>query len=177
MEHIKCGIIGSITKDKGYDRIISVLEKNPKISLLVVGTLWNPVAQPTLDFIKTKEKELINLNVEVKFLEEKEFEIYSKKVDILLFPYHIITASGMFCRVARYLRPTITWNLPYFKEIEEKYGACITVNSIDELEKAIVKVGSSAQLRKKLNEGMKKFVKGTSWENVARKHIRVYENL
>lgn len=177
MESIKCGLIGSIVNIKGYDRIVSVLERNPKISLLVIGILWNPAAQATLDFLKDKEKKLKNLKVELKFLEESEFKIYANKVDILLFPYHIITASGMFCRISRYLRPTITWNLPYFKEIEDKYGACLTVNSIKELEETIIKVKRSPSLRKKLKEGMKKFNKDTSWENVAKKHIKVYESL
>ena len=177
MAHIKCGLIGSIVEGKGYDRIISVLEKNPNIDLLVIGVLWNPAAQPTLDFLRKKEKELSNLKVELKLLNESEFEIYAKKVDILLFPYHVITASGMFCRIARYLRPTITWNLPYFKEIEDKYGACLTVNSIDELEKAIIKINSSQKLRNSLKEGMKKFVKDTSWKSVAKKHIELYKNL
>jgi len=177
MASIKCVIFGCIAKEKGYDMIIPVLEKNPKIDLLVVGTLWDPAAQATLDFLKNKEKKLKNLKVEVKFLEESEFEIYCKKVDILLFPYHMITSSGLFCRVARYLRPTITWNLPYFKEIENKYGACLTVNSIDELEETIIRVNDSSKLRKTLKEGMKKFIKATSWKNVAKKHMELYKNI
>lgn len=177
MESIKCGLIGSIVSTKGYDRIISVIENNPQIKLLIAGSLWNPAAQPTLKFIKNKEKELDNLKVEERFLDENEFGIYAKKVDILLFPYHIITASGMFCRLARYLRPTIAWSLPYFKEIEKKYGACLTVSSQKELEEAIIKVGASSKLRKQLQDGMKKFVDDTSWEKIAREHIKIYINL
>jgi glycosyltransferase involved in cell wall biosynthesis len=174
---IKCGIIGSIVEIKGYDRVIEILEKNKEISLLVSGVLWNSNAQPTLDFLKSKEEYLGNLEVEEKYLGEGEFETCVNELDILLFPYHIVTASGMFCRLARYLKPTITWNLPYFKEIEEKYGACITVNSVDELEEAITKVNESEELKDKLKKGMENFIEETSWEKVAKKHMKVYKKL
>ena len=174
---INCIILGSIAREKGYDRAIAVIEKNPKIHLLIVGPLWNPAEKKTLSFLKKKEKELSNLKVELKVLYEKDFKDYAKKSDIILLPYHIETASGVFSQIARYMKPIITWNLPFFREYEKKYGACITVNSVEELEEKILEVYKSKKLREKLKKGIKKLLKDCSWESVAKEHWKLYESL
>ncbi len=174
---IKCVILGSIIREKGYDRAIAVIEKNPKIHLSIVGPLWNPVEKRTLDYIKKKRRKLPNLKVELKVLDEKDFEAYAKKSDIILLPYHIETASGVFSQVLRYMKPIITWNLPFFKEYEKKYGACITVNSVKELEEKILEVYKSKKLREQLKKGVKKVFEDCSWESVAKKHWRLYTSL
>jgi glycosyltransferase involved in cell wall biosynthesis len=178
MASIKCIIFGCIAKEKGYFRIIKILERNPKIELLIAGPFLHPLEQETLDYIKKKEKELKNLKVEVRRLRDDEFGKYAKKADIILLPYlSAVPASGIFSRNLKFLKPMITWNTYFFKENEEKYGACITVNSIDELEKAILKVSKSAELRKKLREGVKKLQKDLSWKNVALKYLEMYKTL
>jgi glycosyltransferase involved in cell wall biosynthesis len=174
---INCIIFGSISKTRGYERAIEIIGKNRQIHLSVVGPLWNPAEKSVLDYLQKKEKELPNLKVEVKTLDEKGFENYSKKSDIILLPYRIITASGIFSQVARCMKPIITWNLPFFKEYEKKYGACITVNSVKELEEKILEAYKSKKLREKLKKGVKKLLKDCSWENVAKKHWKLYESL
>jgi len=177
LESIKCIILGSIVESKGYDRAIAVIEKNPKISLIIVGPLWDPVEQRTLDYLKKKERELSNLKVEEKFLDEKGFENYVKKADMILLPYHIITASGIFSQIVNRMKPIITWNLPFFREQEKKYGACTTVNSVKELEEKILEVYHSRKLKERLKKGAKKLLKECSWENVAKKYIKIYKSL
>ncbi len=177
MESIKCVILGSIGWIKGYDRAIAVIEKNPKISLVIVGPLWDLAEKKTLDYLKKKEKKLPNLKVEVKLLDEKDFETYAKKADVILLPYHLITASGIFSQVVRYMTPIITWNLPFFKGHEKKYGACIIVDSVEKLEEKILEVYKSKELREKLKKGAKKLLKDCSWRNVAKKYVEVYKSL
>jgi len=174
---INCVIMGSISKLKGYDRAIAVIEKNPRIHLLIAGPLWNPAEKDALDFIKEKEKKLSNLKIDLKVLNDQDFKDYSKKADIILLPYHIETASGVFSQVLCSMKPIITWNLPFFKEYEEKYGVCITVNSVEELEKRILEISDSKKVREKLNEGVKKVLKDCSWESVAKKHWKLYQSL
>ena len=176
-EMIKCIMFGSIAKDKGYERAIAVIEKNPKIHLLIVGPLWNSAEKKTLSFLKKKEKELSNLKVELKVLDEKGFEDYSKKSDIILILHHIVTASAVFSQVVHSMKPVITWNLPFFREYEKKYGACITVNSVDELEEKILEVYKSKKLREKLKKGAKRLLKDCSWESVAKEHWKLYGSL
>ena len=178
MATIKCAIFGSIAKEKGYDRAISVIEKNPNISLLIAGPLWNPLEQKTKDYILEKERKLKNLKVEVRELKEEEFEKYVKKVDILLFPYlSVVPASGVFSRLLRYLKPMITWNTTFFKEIEDKYRACITVNSVEELQKKILEVYKSKKLKEGLKQGAKKLLDERSWKNIAKEYIKLYKSL
>lgn len=174
---IKCVIFGSIGKVKGYDRAIAVIEKNAKIHLLIVGPLWNPAEKNVLDHLREKEKELPNLKVEVKTLDEKDFEDYAKKADVILLPYHIITGSAIFSQVVRYMKPIIAWNLPFFREHEKKYGACIIVDSVEKLEEKILEVYKSKKLREKLKKGVKKLFEDCSWENVAKEHWKLYESL
>ena len=178
MESIKCVIFGSIGKVKGYDRAIKVIEKNPNIHLLIAGPLWSPLEQKTLDYLREKEKKLKNLKVEERELKENEFEKYTKKADIILLPYwDVVPASGIFSRLVMYLKPMVVWNTYFFKEIEKKYGACLTVSSIKQFETKILQVHKSKKLRERLKKGAKKLLKANSYENMARKHINLYKNL
>lgn len=177
MGSINCVILGTISKSKGYDRAIAVIEKNPKINLLIVGPLWNPAEQSTLDFIKEKEKTLPNLKVEIKFLNEQDFKDYSKKADIILLPYQVETASGIFSQVLSSMKPIITWDLPFFKEYEQKYRVCITVNSVEELEKKILEAAQSKLLQGYLKKGITKVLEECSWKSVAKNHLNLYEGV
>lgn len=175
MEFIKCVIFGSISKVKGYERAIEVIERNPKIFLTVAGPLWNPLEQPTLDYLKEKEKNLKNLKIEARFLEEDEFEKYSKKADVIVLPYwSVVPASGVLPRILKYMKPIVTWDTPDFRTYEKKYGACVTANSVEELEKKIIEVFKSSKLRNNLKKGAKKLLNECSWENIAKEHSRVY---
>ena len=170
-------MFGSIAKDKGYERAIAVIEKNPRIHLLVVGPLWNPAEKNVLNYLKKKERQLSNLKVEVKVLDEKGFEDYSQKSDVILILHHIVTASAVFSQVVRSMKPIITWNLPFFRIYEEKYGACTTVNSVEELEEKILEVHKLKKLKEKLRKGAKKLLNDYSWTNIAKKHWKLYESL
>ena len=95
-----------------------------------------------------------------------------------MFPYlKVVPASGVFSRLSRYLKPMITWNTTFFKEIERRYGACITVNSVEELENKIFAVFKSKKLREQLEKGTNKLLEERSWKNIAKEYIKVYESL
>ena len=178
MVSIKCIIFGCIAKEKGYYRIIKIMERNPNIHLLIAGPFLHPLEKETLDYIKQKEKELKNLKVEVRRLRDDEFGKYIKGRDAILLPYlKAVPASGIFSRNLKYLKPMITWNTPFFKEIEDNYGACITVNSIDELEEAILKVYKSKNMRDRLAKGAKKLSIDRSWDNVAKQYLALYQKI
>ena len=170
-------MMGAIGKVKGYDRAIALIEKNPSIHLLIAGPLWDSAEQNTLDYLIEKEKKFPNLKLEVKVLNEKDFETYSKKADIILILHYMVTASGVFSQTVGSMKPVITWNIPFFKEYEERYGACITVNSIEELEKKILEIYKSKKIREKLKKGAKKLLDDCSWNNTAKKHWNLYKSL
>lgn len=174
---IKCVMLGSISKAKGYDRAIAIIEKNPKIHLLIAGPLWDPAEKTVLNYLRKKEKELPNLKIDLKLLHEKDFKDYAKRSDIILILHYIVTASGVFSQTASSMKPVITWNLPFFKEYEKKYGACVTVNSLEELEEKILEVYKSEKLKAKLRKGVKMLLKDCSWDNVAKQHWKLYESL
>jgi len=178
MESIKCIIFGSIGRVKGYDRAIKVLEKNPNISLLIVGPVWSLEDRETLDYLRKKEEKLKNLKVEVRRLEENEFEKYAKNADVILLPYwRIVPLSGIFSRVVMYLKPIVAWDNLFFREIEKKYGACLTAGSIKEFEDKIIQVSKSKKLREKLKKGAKKLLKERSWKKITKEHWELYESL
>jgi glycosyltransferase involved in cell wall biosynthesis len=175
---IKCIIFGSITKLKGYERAIAVIEKNSNISLTIAGPLWNPLEKLTADYLKKKEKELKNLKIEIRELGEDEFEEYAKKSDIILFPYwKEVPASGIFARLLRYFKPMIAWRNHEFIDYEKNFGACITVGSVKELGEKILQVYKSKKIKKELKQGAKRLMKERSWENSAKQHITVYKSL
>jgi glycosyltransferase involved in cell wall biosynthesis len=174
---IKCIILGSIARDKGYERAIAVIEKNPNIHLLIVGPLWNPAEEKTLEYLRKKEKELPNLKLELKTLDERGFNEYVKKSDVILIPHYRVTASGVFSQVVRSMKPIITWNIPFFKEYEEEYGACVTVNSIEEFEEKILEVYKSKTIKDKIKAGVKRLLRDRSWKQIAKEHGILYESI
>jgi glycosyltransferase involved in cell wall biosynthesis len=177
VDSIRCVIFGSISKLKGYDRAIAVLEKNPNIKLFIAGPLWKTTEKKTLDFLKKKEKTLKNLKVEAREIKEEEFKSYSKDADIILLPYHKITSSAIFCRVAGYMTPIITWDLPFFREYENKYKSFAMVNSVEELEKKIKEISSSKKLRDRFKKNMKIMVEKCSWRKVAEDYLKIYREI
>ena len=177
MASINCLILGSISKEKGYSRVIEILERNSNINLTVAGPLWNPVEQSTLDYLLEKEKRLKNLKVEARMLDESEFERYCKDSDIILFPYLTTSQSGIFSRIIGYFKPIIAWKLSFFEEIKKDYGACEIVSSVEELEKKIIKIAKSKRLRENLILGLKKFKSETNWDIIAKQHMKVYESM
>jgi len=179
MKQIKCIIFGSISKVKGYERAIEIIEKNPNIFLTIVGPLWGGnLEKSTLDYLKEKEKTLKNLKVEIRMLEEEEFEKYAKANDIILLPYwREVPASGIFPRLLRYLVPMVAWDNSDFKDYEKNFNACITAGSVEELEKKIFLVYNSLEIRNKMREGAKKLLKKRSWDNIAKEHWKLYESL
>ena len=177
-KEIKCIIFGSIAKVKGYERAIAVIEKNPNISLMIAGPLWNPLEKPTADWLKEKEKQLKNLKIEIRELDENEFEKYAKESDIILLPYwEEVPASGIFAKLLRYLKPMIAWRNHEFIDYEQNFGACVTAGSVDELEEKILKVYNSPKLREDLIKGARKLLKERSWENIAKATIELYEDV
>ena len=175
---IKCAIFGSITKIKGYERAIAVIEKNPHIHLTIVGPLWNPLEKPIANALKRKEQQLKNLKVEIRELPEEEFEKYAKEADVILFPYwKEVPASGIFARLLRYFRPMVAWRNHEFIDYEKNFGACLTADSVDELEEKILQIHNSRKMQEKMKKGQKILLKERSWENNAKHHIRIYENL
>lgn len=178
MKSIKCFIFGSISKVKGYERAIAVIEKNPKIYLTIIGALWNPLEKPTLDWLKKKEKELKNLKIEARELAEKEFKKYTQKADVILFPYwEEVPASGIFARLLRYFRPMIAWRNHEFIDYEKNFRACVTASSIDELEEKILLLHKSKKLKEELKKGQKRLLKDRSWKNNAKQHIELYKGV
>lgn len=175
---IKCIIFGSITKLKGYERAIAVIEKNPMIYLTIAGPLWNPLEKPTTDYLKKKEKEFKNLKVEIRELGEDEFGEYAKKSDIILFPYwKEVPASGVFARLLRYFKPMIAWRNHEFIDYEKSFGACITAGSIEELEQKILDVYKSKKIKDELKKGQKRLSEERPWRKNAEQHIAVYNSI
>ncbi len=178
MKPIKCIMFGSISKVKGYERAIAVIEKNPEIYLTIAGPLWNPLEKPTADYLKKKEEELKNLKVEIRELGEDEFEKYTKIHDIILLPYwKEVPASGIFARLLRYFRPIIAWRNHEFIDYEKNFGACITAGSIDELEEKILQLYKSKKMKEELKKGQKRLLKEHSWKNSAKRHIKLYRSI
>ena len=105
--------------------------------------------------------------------------VIASATDLFVYPYKWIVASAALSLGLSYRVPTISSDLSYFKEIQDKYD-CIelfkTGNKQDlliKIRQLLVDLDRQAYLKKKCEE----FYYDTSWRSVAKKTNTIYSEL
>lgn len=132
-------IFGFINPRKDYDTILQILpELGSDVILLIAGGLFEPCSKDQkLCYEKLIHEENTTKRVKVTgYLDEADLATAICASDVMLLPYRHEVQSGVLNLVLAYNKPSITSDLPYFREIQEKYD-CIDIaqNKNDFLEK------------------------------------------
>jgi glycosyltransferase involved in cell wall biosynthesis len=175
---------GVISPRKGQSnavRAFKIIEdKIPDYVLIIAG-------RPITEFNSYKENLLQNineLNLQKKvfyfgYLNNEEINVLFEIADMTLWPYHpAIYGSGAFSFALQYNKPSIVTSIDTFKEILGDEGA-LFVDPMDDnqLAQAILNLTTDFKMREKLTSKMRIVLKSRSCNDVAQKHLDIYEKI
>ena len=120
---------GRIRKYKGLDNMIKIAEFCKNINFCVVGS---PDNESMSDVEKLKN--MSNVTVVDREVDDKEMENYFRKAKAVLLPYTSATQSGVIVDSYKYSRPVIAYNVGAVKEqiVNNETGFLVDENNLNE---------------------------------------------
>ncbi len=168
-------ILGYIHKNKGHDRAIEAIkELDSNVKLIIIGEPRTKEHKPYISYLKNmiKENGLEKRVIFCGFIEDDKLPVFLNATDLMILPYREIRQSGIFNYAMAYHLPIITSDLPFFREIEARYG-CIRIftnnlsNDIDYLLK-------HADYRQYLRKKAKEYAEMNSYERTCFELYKIY---
>jgi glycosyltransferase involved in cell wall biosynthesis len=172
LQKFVAGYAGHLYKGRGIEIIISMAEKFPKISFLILG--GNP---EDIDFWKKKVLQA-NRNIYfMGFIPNGDLPMYLLACEVLLMPYQRkVTVSGGKGDTSQWMspmkmfeymaceRPIIASDLPSLREIlNSRNSILVSPDNISEWENALTTLCHDECLRRKLSQQARKDVEPLSW--------------
>jgi glycosyltransferase involved in cell wall biosynthesis len=175
-------VFGFVSPNKGHDLLIDILPELDKDTILFVAGGARNEDQEI--YKKSLESKVLSLGLEDRvkffnFVDKNDLPVIASATDLFVYPYKWIVASAALSLGLSYRVPTISSDLSYFKEIQDKYD-CIELFETGNKQDLLVKIKQlqedhdrQAYLKKKCEE----FYYETSWKSVARKTNAIYSEL
>lgn len=171
------GYVGFISPYKGLETLIEAMAKVPYAGLLIGGG-WHVETQ-TDYMVKLKEWSLKLLPARCQWLgfvpDERMSTLYGA-IDVLVYPSRYATESGALITALSHGKAVIASNLPPFKE-KAQQGTLLTFKDVGDLQRKIKTLLSDEPLRRQYETTAFKYAEATSWSNVAKQHIELYESI
>lgn len=178
-----------IERRKNIDKVIKAVAKlknDLPISYIHVGGVHPHVpgwlGQAYLNECRELIRELdIALEAVIvdRFISEEEMSYYLAAADILVVmedsTYPEMHASGVMHTVTPG-KPVIASDIPDFAEFPDDAVYKINIDE-ESLEQAIKEVLSDPGLASRLSGNLLSYAQATSWENMAKRHVEVYEDI
>ena len=167
-------IFGYIKQSKGHDLLIKAskyLESD--VIILIAGDIKSEEDKGYLDYLKKIADEKVRF---LGFIREEIIPVILNATDMMVLPYREITQSGILNHALAYQIPTVTSDLPYVAEINEKYS-CILLcetNKMRSLVDATNKLFGNIKVQNKLKDACKRYHDDNKFETVARDINEVY---
>jgi hypothetical protein len=166
-------IFGFQSYGKNYSELADVA-KRVGMKLIISGAKHERIKKNILDSNVIKDRNVIFLD---RFLTELEVNLYALASDVLLFNYpkqDHYSVSGALHRVIGARRPCILSDTRHFADVNEYDDGVLKFIP-----------GDKGDLERKILEGLEKgdelgqkardYAERTSWENVAKEHLRIYQ--
>lgn len=178
--------MGSIIPDHGHDIIINQADSIGKTVLVVA----NPISvndrntQRTISYLEENQKYVEENNLK-DFVRFDIFEITDKKpewweyfsaADLIMLPYRGGIGSGIFAHAMAMKKPVIASDIPFFKEISEKFGCLKIVSKEEDYPKEIKKATNPREYSKMVKE-CERYLREYGLSNLALKYKKVYDSL
>lgn len=171
------GYLGFIGSLKGLETLIEAMVNVPKAALLIAGGWF--IEQETDYIINLKEhasKVLPNRCQWLGYIPDDDLSMTYGAMDIVVYPSRFITESGALLMALSHGKAVIASDLRPVRE-KAKEGALMTFKNTNDLTLKIKHLLSNQSLRESFEEAARKFSQTNSWDNVARKHIELYEQV
>lgn len=161
-----------------------LLRKNRTVKFFVVGKPGKDKWYNKLYLFLCKALTMFSDRVVWKtgFVDNDEIHQYLKAADVVLMPYlqNYSSSSGIFHLTIGAGKPFICSDSPKFSEIKEYVGdlpVFIPANNIKKWTDTMELLSKESSLPSQISESVKEYAKATSWDNVAVKHIELYDKV
>lgn len=171
------GYLGFISSYKGLEQLIEAMIKIPKAALLIGGG-WHTERETEYTF-KLKEytlKVLPNRCRWLGFVSDEDLSRVYGAMDLFCYPSHFMTESGALLTALSHGKAVITSHLRPTRE-KAKLGALMTFKNVKDLRRKIKRLLINDELRAKLEQGARNYVKSVEWSEIAKRHISLYEDV
>jgi len=169
----KCAFLFGFQSDnKNFGRVIEAC-KNTGVKLIISGSKSDhDFEAPEIVIPKFDKRNVVFLN---KFLDDNEINMYASACDLLIFDYvpqKHYSCSGAMHRTIGSGNPVICSRVNHFSDIFED-DQCLKFKDQEELELKILK---GLELWDEYSKKSLSYADLTSWENVSKMHLNVYNN-
>lgn len=171
------GYVGFISTYKGLESLIEAMSKVPNAALLICGGWF--VERETQYIVELKERTLRDLPGRCQwfgYVSDEDLSRVYGAMDVVCYPSRFSTESGALIMALSHGKALVASSIPPFRE-KEKKGALLTFKNPDDLAKKIKRLLKNNELRRKYEEGAKKYALENSWANMGLRHLRLYESM
>jgi glycosyltransferase involved in cell wall biosynthesis len=172
-ENIKIGFIfGFQSRNKKYIETIEAA-KDLNLHLLISGATHRS-SYRVKDNLKMRKVIFLD-----RYLSELEVSLYALASDIFIFNYistPFYSSSGAMHRLIGAGKPVICSDVAHFSELEDGKN-CLKFKNKEELKACLKQVLNDEELSEKLGRAALEYAEETSWDKVAREHVKLYEEI
>jgi glycosyltransferase involved in cell wall biosynthesis len=172
------GYCGFISPYKGLETLIDASTKLKNIGLLIAGG-WHTASGDTEYIAKVKKHSLEVLEGRcqwIGYVPDDRLSTAYGAMNIVVYPSVWATESGALLTAVSHGKAVVASNVAPFREKEKVY-ALMTFKNVDDLARKIKRLMKDERLRSKLEEGARNYAEVNSWNEVAKRHIALYEQV
>jgi len=160
---------GFMTATKGWD----VIRK------MKVPEGWKIVVNSSRNYYNTERhhQKFDNpgvIDLQRGYLDEEQLSMLFHSADALILPYKVTSGSGVMFDGFAHGLPFVSSNIGFFKEFSEKHLGISVKRGPSEFSNALVMLENDMEV---YQEAVKNFKKKLTWEEIATKHILLYQSL
>lgn len=172
-------IFGFIKGHKGYDVAIESLALLPAdVTLLIAGGAQDADGERAVAAIKAAahRKSLADRVRITGYLPPAAIGAALTAADVVVAPFHTVTASASLAMAMAWERPAVASALPQFAELEARFGCplCVAPNSATELAESLRDVLRDASLSRRLVAAARRAREECSYDRVADTAAQAY---
>lgn len=175
-------LFGQIGRNKGVDILLRavpmVLNEINNAKFIIAGE-----GNISIHFKKFKDYEKYKHNIEIynKFIPNDFVSYLFHRAKVVVLPYKGkgkgVNQSGVLTIALSFGKPVIATHAATTPEIIKECGIMIQPNDAKALANAIITILKNDKLRKKMSRNALKKAEELSWDNIAKMHMKVYEEV
>lgn len=169
------GMFGFISEYKGIETLIDVLSTIPDVKLIIGGGWHLDATTPYMSKIKFyAQQKMPGRVLWLGYISEEDLQHFFGACDVMFYGHHFISESMSLLTAIAYKKAVIASNQPSFKE---KEPTILTFKNKEDLRGKINALLNETELRTLMEKKAEEYAEKYSWINVAKEHIKLYEEL